>query len=126
MASHQMMRNYLDMVTSGKVIEAQAYYGDDVRIHVKGHNMISGDYVGHDGYTAAMQRMMGALDSMEVEEHDLLVSDDHAVVLSVWHVSRGGRQASLNHVIVYHTTDDEITEMWIIPEDSEQDAAILS
>ena len=114
------------MITAGKFVEAEDYYTDDVKVHIKGHNIASGDYVGHADYTAAMGKLMGIVDGMTVAEHDLLVSDDHAVVLSAWHVTRGGRSEVLNHCIVYHTTDDKISEIWIIPEDSEKDAELLS
>ena len=91
-----------------------------------GDNMATGEYLGHEDYTAAMTSLMNQLDSMTVDEHDLLVSDDHAVVLSTWHVSRNGESSELPHVIVYHTTDNKITEIWIIPVDAKRDAAVLS
>ena len=62
---------------------------------------------------------------MTVEAHDLLVSDDHAVTLSVWHVKKGDRAEALNHVIVYHAEGDKISELWIIPEDAGKEAAVL-
>ena len=61
-----------------------------------------------------------------VEEHDLLVGEDHAVVLSRWHTTRGSETTTLDHVIVYHLSGDQISEIWIIPEGSEKDAAFLS
>lgn len=126
MASHQMMRSYLDLITAGKFVKAEDFYADDVKVHMKGHNVASGEYVGHADYTAALGKIMSVIDSLTVDEHDLLVSDDHAVVLSTWHVTRGDRSGSLNHCIIYHTSRDKITEIWIIPEDSEADAALLS
>ena len=126
MASYGMMRSYLDLITAGRFVEAEGYYSDDVKVHIQGHNIASGDYVGHADYTAAMGKLMGIVDEMTVTEHDLLVSDDHAVVLSEWHVGRGDQREVLNHCIVYHTTDDKISEMWIIPEDSEAEADLLS
>jgi ketosteroid isomerase-like protein len=126
MASYEMMQSYLDMITAGDFVGAEKFYADDFRAHVKGHNLASGDYVGRAEYTRALGELMDVVDSMTVEQHDLLVSDDHAVVLSTWHVTRGGETADLNHVVVYHTVGEEISEMWIIPEDSETNAAFLS
>ena len=126
MPSHEMMRSYLDLVTSGKIVEAEAYYTDDVKIHVRGNYVGSGDYEGLADYNAALGRIMGQFDEMTVEAHDLLVSDDHAVTLSVWHVRKGDRTEALNHCIVYHTEGDKISELWIIPEDPDKDAELLS
>lgn len=126
MGNLEMMRGYLDLIKAGQFVEAEQHYADDVRVHVKGHNAISGDYVGHADYTEALGRLMGMVDSLTVEEHDLLVGNDHAVVLSVWHVTKGDASAALNQVIVYHLTDGKISELWIIPEDSEKNAALLS
>ncbi len=126
MASYEMMRSYLDLITAGNFAEAEGFYTQDVKVHLRGHNPASGDYEGIADYNAALGRIMGVVDSLTVEEHDLLVSDDHAVVLSTWHVTRGERSGALNHCIVYHTTGDRISEIWIIPEDSELNADLLS
>jgi ketosteroid isomerase-like protein len=126
MANYDMMRSYLDMITAGDFVAAEQYYADDVRVHIKGHNLASGDYTGHSDYTEAMGKLMNAVDSLTVEEHDLLVGEAHAVVLSRWHTTRGRETTTLDHVIVYHLGGDQISEIWIIPEDSEKDAAFLS
>ena len=68
-------------------------------------------------WNAALAEMMGQIDGMEIAPHDLLVSDDHAVVLDVWKITKGDRVAHVNHVVVYHTTDDKISEMWVVAED---------
>jgi len=99
----------------GQFIEAE--YTD----HVIGHNQASGDDIGHAEHRATTTNMMNALDSMTVDEPDLLVSDDHGVVLSTWNVTRSDRTAALTHVVRYHTTDDTtIIEIRIISGDSEE------
>ncbi len=57
------------------------------------------------------------MDSVRTEEHDLLVSEDHAVALATWHAERGGKTQSMNRVVVYHLEGDKITELWIVDED---------
>ena len=60
--------------------------------------------------------MMGMVDSLQVEEHDLLISDDHAVVLNDWHIVKGDRDERVNHVVIYHTDGDKISEIWVVAE----------
>ena len=117
MASMEMMRTYLDHITAGEFEAAMGYWADDVVTHVSGNNFTSGTYTGKEaaaGYTA---KAVGAVDSVRIEEHDLLVSDQHAVVLSTTHAERDGEHFTSNTVVVYHTEGDKITEVWIVPQD---------
>ena len=72
-------------------------------------------------YFAFMGRLMGIIDSLSIEEHDLLVSDDHAVLLSRATTTQGDRSITGNSVAVYHLSGDKISEVWIINE-AQQDA----
>ena len=84
---------------------------------MSGNNTISGTYTGKEaavGYTA---KAVGAVDSIHIEEHDVLVGDQHAVVLSTSHLERNGQHLTSNTVVVYHTAGDKVTEFWVIPED---------
>lgn len=122
MAEYDMMRSYLDQVVAGDMERAEDYYADDVTVHFPGWR----DTHGKDEYHAAIGELMGKMDSMEVNEHDLLVSDDHAVVLSTWHIKKGDREERSNHVIVYHTDAGKITEIWIIAVDQAMMAELMA
>ncbi len=113
MASHEVMRRYLDLIEAGEMVAAQDFYTDDIVVHVAGWKTVHGKAE----WGAAIGEMMGMVDSMRVEEHDLLVSDDHAVVLDAWVISKGDREESVNHIVVYHTDGDKISEMWVVAED---------
>lgn len=121
MASYDMMRKYLDTVKSGDFQTAAGFFSDDIKVHFAGWK----DVQGKDQYAAAVGEMMGAVDSFQIEEHDLLVSDDHAVVLDTWHITKGDQDVRSNHVIIYHTDADKITEIWVIPEDQQQMAGLM-
>ena len=112
MASYEMMRSYLDKIVAGDFEGAEAHYTDDVTVHFAGWK----DTHGKEEYTAAVGEMMGMVDSLQVEEHDLLVSDDHAVVLNDWHIVKGDRDERVNHVVIYHTDGDKISEIWVVAE----------
>ena len=117
MVSMEMMRSYLDAITSGEFEAAMGYWADDIVIHVSGDNVTSGTYSGKEaavGYAAAA---VGAVDSIQIDEHDLLVGEEHAVLLNTTHSERNGKHMTANGVVVYHTEGDKITEVWIMNED---------
>ena len=113
MADYDTMRSYLDKIVAGDFVGAEEHYTDDITVHFAGWK----DVHGKDEYNAALGEMMGMVDSLQVEEHDLLVSEDHAVVLNDWHIMKGDRDERVNHVIVYHTEGDKISEIWVVAED---------
>ena len=117
MASMEMMRRYVDHLTAGEFEEAAEYWADDIVGHVFGDNALSGTYAGKQGAAAYGAKAMSMVDSNQIEEHDLLVSDQHAVLLAVGHSKRNGKQISSKTVIVYHTEGDKITEWWAVPQD---------
>ncbi len=113
MASYDMMRAYLDLVVAGDYAGSMDYFSDDVTLHMSGW----GTAHGKDEYQSMLGQVMDAFGSLDVEEHDLLVSDDHAVVLNSWHIDPNGRDIRVNNAIIYHTSGDKITDIWIVPED---------
>lgn len=121
MASYDMMRAYLDCIVAGDFVGAEGYYADDITVHFPGWR----DVHGKDEYNTALGEMMGMFDSLQVEEHDLLVSDDHAVVLNAWHITKDDRDVRSNHVVVYHTDGDKITEIWVVAEDQATMAELM-
>lgn len=122
MASYEMMRRYLDQILAGDLEGAAENYTDDVIAHFAGWK----DTHGRDAYKAAAGEMMSMIDSLQVEEHDLLVSDDHAVVLNDWHITKGDRNERVNHVIIYHTEGDKTSEIWVVAEDPALMADLMS
>lgn len=122
MANYEMMRSYLDHIVAGEFDAAMEYFADDVTVHMPGWKTTHGKAE----YMAALQEMMSMVGNIEVEEHDLLVSDDHAVVLNAWHITNGDRDERVNHVVIYHTTDDKIAELWIVAEDQKAMESLMS
>ena len=122
MASYEMMRAYLDRIVSGDFQGAEDHYTDNIVVHFAGWK----DTRGKAEYNEALGSMMGMVDSLQVEEHDLLVSDDHAVVLNDWHITKGDRDERVNHVIIYHTEGDKISEIWVVAEDQALMSELMS
>ena len=96
--NRDVMRRHLDLVVAGDFEAASASYADDVVFHIAGRGPFSGDLKGRDEYFAFMGRLMGIIDSLSIEEHDLLVSDDHAVLLSRATTTQGDRSITGNSV----------------------------
>jgi len=124
--SMEMMRSYLDLITAGEFEAALDYWADNVVLHVSGDNPTSGTYTGKQAAAGYIAKAMGTVDSVRIEEHDLLVSDDHSVVLSTSHAERKGKTLTSNAAVVYHTEGDKITEIWIINEDQKANDEFLS
>ena len=94
-----------------------SYWADNIVIHVSGNNPTSGTYTGKEAAAGWAAAAAGAVDSMQIGEHDLLVGDEHAVLLNTTHAERNGKHQTSNGVVIYHTEGDKITEVWIINED---------
>jgi ketosteroid isomerase-like protein len=90
------------------------YQTDDVVLHFPGRGPMAGDYRGRDGIAQLFQQQMQVLDSPpEIETHDVLANDDHAVVLNTVRATRGGRASEQQQVVVMHFRGGKIAETWL-------------
>jgi ketosteroid isomerase-like protein len=90
------------------------HHADDVVVHFPGRGPMAGDHRGKDGVAQMFQRQMQILDSPpEIDTHDVLASDDHAVVLNKVRASRGGKTLEQQQVVVMHIRDGKIAEIWL-------------
>ena len=101
-------------------------YIDDVVFHWAGTGPLSGDFQGKDEYLATLQKLRGLVDATSVEEHDLLVSDAHAVALNRGTYTRGGDSITTNRVVVYHFAGDQVSEVWVVDQDQAAVDAFLA
>lgn len=123
MADYDTMRRYLDTIVAGEFEKAAEFFSDDIVVHFSGWR----ETKGKAEYQTAVMDMLSMVDSMSVEEHDLLVSDDHAIVLNAWHIKKGDRDEKANHVVIYHTDGaGKISEIWVIAEDQAKMAELMS
>jgi uncharacterized protein len=91
-----------------------SHHADDVVVHFPGRGPMAGDYRGKDGVAQMFQRQMQMLDAPpEVDNHDILANDDHAVVLNKVKASRGGKSLEQQQVVVMHIKDGKIAEVWL-------------
>jgi ketosteroid isomerase-like protein len=81
----------------------------------------AGDYRGRDQVADLFRRFMQEIEGLSMDLHDILLSNDHAVVLHTTTWSRKGRTATLQYADVYHVGDGKITEHWHLAVDPRAD-----
>jgi ketosteroid isomerase-like protein len=87
---------------------------DDTVVHFPGRGPMAGDYRGKDGVAQMFQRQMQMLDSPpQIETHDILANDDHAVVLNKTRGTSSGKTLEQNQVVVMHVKGGKIAEVWL-------------
>jgi ketosteroid isomerase-like protein len=113
---------YLSASDQGDPEAIRAHLADDVAFHVGGRNALSGDLRGSEEAIRWLDMLRGRPEApVDSELHDLLVTDDHVVVL-VRRTIAGVRAPA---VVIYHVTDGKITEAWLHEaKQAEIDAAI--
>ena len=112
-SDEDVVRAYIDATEDLDLERMGELIADDIVGHVPGNNPISGDYQGREEvmayYNRLFERSKAAGGGIEVDMHDLLVSDDHVVVLS----SRTFAAVEARAVVIYHVEDGKIEEVWV-------------
>lgn len=94
-------------------------HSDDVVLHYPGTSQFAGDYEGKAEVARLLQQqteMLGGR-SPELEVHDVLANDNHAVVLQTYRAEREGRKLEDHSVLVFHLRDGKATDIWLHPQD---------
>jgi ketosteroid isomerase-like protein len=91
-----------------------SFHADNTVVHFPGRGPLAGDHRGKDGVAKMLQQQMQILDSPpEIENHDVLANDEHAVVLNKVRASSGGQILEQDQVVVMHIKDGKIAEVWL-------------
>jgi ketosteroid isomerase-like protein len=112
-----VIRRYCDAWRRGDVATIVDCYHDDVVLHWFGRSPLAGDHRGKPAALTALMKLQQLANRQLVEIHDVLTSDDHAVVLARERFERDGRVVEANRVLVYHVRDGKLAEAWIYDED---------
>ena len=89
------------------------FFADDIVWHVAGTGPLAGDYEGAAeviGQLTKISALSGG--SVRPQVHDVLVSNDHTVVLVTISAERAGKQLQLNLVHVIHAENGKAAEVW--------------
>ena len=112
--NEEVARNATEALSKRDMDRFFSYQDDDVVLHFPGRSPLAGDYRGKDGVAQLFQRQMQVLDSPpEIENHDVLANDDHAVILNKVRATRGGKTLEQEQVVIMHIRDGKIVETWL-------------
>lgn len=120
-----LLRAYLDRVVAGDLQGATEYFSDDVVFHWAGRGPLSGDHRGKEEVRETLARYDRLVEA-SLEPHDMLFSKDHAVVLARVTYRRAEGSLTMNRVVVYHFSDDKISEVWLLDEKQQEADELLS
>lgn len=99
--------------TGGPETVAHLFDADAVW-HLPGHQPMSGDHIGRDAVLAAMRYFQ----DIQLEVHEIIASDDHAVALLYARGERNGKRYNAREVDIFHLRGGKITEFWSFSEDT--------
>ena len=110
----EVARSATEAISKGDMEGFLSLHTDDAVMHFPGRGPLAGDHRGKDAVAKMFQQQMEILDSPpEIENHDILASDDHAVVLNKIRVTRGGKILEQNQVVVTHIEGGKVAEVWV-------------
>ena len=112
--NEEVARSATEAISKRDIEGFLSHHTDDVVLHFPGRGPMAGDYRGKDGLAQMFQKQMEILDAPpQIENHDILASDDHAVVLNKVRATRGDKTLDQNQVVVMHITGGKISEVWL-------------
>ena len=112
--NEDVAREATEAIAKGDMERFLSLHTDDQVTHFPGRGPLAGEYKGKDGLVRLFQKQMEMLDSPpQIENHDILASDDHAVVLNKTRGTRGGKTLEQNQVVVLHIKGGKIAEAWL-------------
>lgn len=112
--NEEVARSATQALSNGDIEGFLGHHADDIVVHFPGRGPMAGDFSGKDGVARLFQRQMELLDSPPaIETHDVLATDDHAVVLNKVRVTRGGQTLEQDQVVVLHIKGGKIAEVWL-------------
>lgn len=112
-----VIRRYCEAWRNGDVPTLVDCYHDDLVLHYFGRSPLAGEHRGKPAALAVLARVQELTSRRLLEIHDVLASEDHAVVLARERFERAGRQLDVNRVLVYHVRDGKLVECWLYDED---------
>jgi len=111
-----LIRRMNDAMMSGDMSAAAGFLADDVEWHE----------IGRDepirGLAALAERYQGAeppdWQITNVEVHDVVANDEHAIGLGTNTATRGGRTFTYRTAEIYHVKDGKVTARWAFSDDT--------
>ncbi len=108
-----LVRQALEALLGGDLATFSTAFADDVVWHVPGDGPLAGEYRGLASLLALFGRQVGLSDgTLQVELHDVMASDDHAVAWQQITAERDGFLLDVVEALVFHIRDGKVAEVW--------------
>jgi uncharacterized protein len=125
--NEELLREGYAAFAEGDVDTVMGLFADDIKWHVSGRSMVSGDYKGKEEVGAFFGKMNELSNgTFRVELRDVLANDDHGAVLLRETAQREGKSIDSNHVHVWRLRDGKAAEFWDYPSDQKTDEEFWS
>jgi len=112
--NEEIARKATEAISKGDMDSFMKLHTDDAVTHFPGRGPMAGDYKGKEGLAQLFQKQMQMLDRPpEIENHDIVANDRHAVILNNTRGTRKGRTLEQQQVVVLHIEGGKISEVWL-------------
>ena len=112
--NEEVARKATQAISTGDMETFLSLHTDDQVTHFPGRGPLAGDYKGKDGLKDLFAKQAKMLDSPpQIQNHDILANDQHAVVLNNVRGTRGGKTLEQQQVVVLHLKNGKIAEAWL-------------
>jgi ketosteroid isomerase-like protein len=107
----QVIRDATAALDEGDVERFLSFHTDDAVVHIPGRSPLAGDHSGMEALRQLAQTQAQAPTRTEI--HDVLVGNEHAVMLGVVRGDLGGQEIEDREVLVFHVRDGLVSEVWV-------------
>jgi len=108
-----LIREGYDAFVQGDLDAVAKFLHPEARWHVAGSSPLAGVYSGHQELFALFARIFEITDgTISISARDVLVSEDHVIVLTTMKARRGERVLDDEGVAVFKISDGLATEVW--------------
>jgi ketosteroid isomerase-like protein len=116
--NEQTIRRAMAALTRADLDAFAHFLADDFVIHIPGGGRLAGDH-GKEGFLGMVVPVLieASAGTLQVDVHDVLATDDHAVGLYRFSAARDLRRYEWRHVNVYHPRNGQIAEVFFNPFD---------
>jgi ketosteroid isomerase-like protein len=123
----EVVHKSVEYFKAGNIPGLLEVFAKDLVVHVPPGHQLSGEYRGRQQFIERfIGRVMELTEGVQLESHEVLASDDHAVGLYTIRAERKGTVYEWRHVNVYHDSGGQITEIWWTPFDQQTVADLFA
>jgi ketosteroid isomerase-like protein len=117
--NEELVRRGSDAFSSGDIGMLGQVLDQNVVYHVPGRSPLAGDYRGQEEvigrFFARILELTGG--TFQVELHDAVANDEHAVSLFTARGQRHGKTLDQRSTLVFHARDGKLVEAWLFVDD---------